>query len=106
MEASSYSKYALKDLHQAIDLLDRKISHCTALETFDSLGTREATLRKLASKRASLVKSAMALTSLGMTSDPKFLPRSFVHPVQNEGGVAVAESSAEAGAVRKPRARK
>lgn len=106
MEANAYSKYALKDLHQAIDLLDRKISHCSALETFDSLGTRETTLRKLESKRASLVKSALALKALGVASDPKFLPRSFIHPVQNEGGVMLAEQCAEPETVRKPRAPK
>lgn len=106
METSAYSKYALKDLYQAIDLLDRKISHCSALEVFDSLGTREATLRKLASRRAALVKSATALTSLGVASDPKFLPRSFIHPVPETGMLMEAEPGAAPGAARKPRGRK
>ena len=104
MEANSYSKYALKDLHQAIDLLDRKISHCRALEPFDSQGERDATLRKLDTKRTALVKSALALTSLGVGSDPKFLPRSFIHPVPPADSVAVEQGPVAA--ARKPRARK
>ena len=106
MEANAYSKYALKDLHQAIDLLDRKINHCMTVELLDSQGRRETMLRKLASKRAALVKSALALTVLGVRSDPKFLPRSFIHPVQKAGGTIAVEQGAESQAVRKPRRRK
>ena len=104
MEANAYSKYALKDLHQAIDLLDRKISHCRGLEPFNSQVDRDATLRKLDTKRAALVKSALALTALGVGSDPKFLPRSFIHPVP-PAEVLAAEQNPVAVA-RKPRARK
>lgn len=84
MQANAYSQYALKDLHQAIDLMDRKIAHCAALESFASQEAREIHLRKLSSKRAALVKSALALSDLGVRCDPKFLPRSFIHLAQDE----------------------
>lgn len=106
METNAHSKYALKDLHQAIDLLDRKISHCRSLEVIDLQGTRETTLHKLATRRAALVKSAQALTALGVASDPKFLPRSFIHPVPNAGQLMAAEQDAQPAAVRKTGRRK
>jgi hypothetical protein len=99
MQANSYSQYALKDLHQAIDLMDRKIMYCNTLETFESVAAREAHLRKLSSKRAALVKSALTLAALGVHCDPKFLPRSFIHLVQEKSnsvptGSAVAPAAA------------
>jgi hypothetical protein len=106
LEANTYSKYALRDLHESIGLLDRKINHCQALEAFDSQEVREATLRKLASKRASLVKAALALTASGVGFDPKFLPRSLVQPVENAGEATALELGAGPGAERKQRARK
>jgi hypothetical protein len=97
MQANAYSQYALKDLHQAIDLMDRKITYCNTLEVFESQEARDAHLRKLSTKRAALVKSAHTLTAMGVRCDPKFLPRSFIHAVQQEesnsvlAGPAVAE---------------
>lgn len=98
MQANAYSQYALKDLHQAIDLMDRKITYCTTLEAFESEAAREAHLRKLSTKRAALVKSALTLAALGVRCDPKFLPRSFIHLVHEESssvlaGPAVAEGA-------------
>lgn len=84
MQANAFSPYALKDLHQAIDLIDRKLAFARAGETFASEEARELHLRRLSSKRAALVKSAHALTALGVQCDPQFLPRSFVHPVEGE----------------------
>lgn len=92
MQANAYSPYALKDLHQAIDLMDRKISYCTTLEAFETEDAREAHLRKLSTKRAALVKSALILTNLGVRCDPRFLPRSFIHVVP-DGAHSVAASS-------------
>ena len=92
MQANAYSPYALKDLHQAIDLIDRKINHCKTAEAFESLEAREVQLRKLSSKRAALVKSADALTALGVRCDPKFVPRSFIHIVEGETSTVVASS--------------
>lgn len=84
MQANAYSSYALKDLHQAIDLIDRKIAHGRTLEVFESQEALDIHLRRLSSKRAALVKSALTLTNLGVRCDPKFLPRSFIHLVQDE----------------------
>ena len=106
MQANAYSTYALRDLHQAIDLMDRKISYCTTLETFDSQEARETSLRKLSTKRAALVKTALALTALGVRCDPKFLPRSFIHLVQDEPSTAAGpalDEGASTAQVSRPR---
>ncbi len=71
------SKYALKDLHQEIDFYDRKIAYCQKYEKFDSEELRAASLKKLVTKRESLVKAALAMSSRGVVCDPKYLPRSF-----------------------------
>lgn len=85
MEANAYSKYALKDLHESISLIDRKIAHCTHLESFDSQESREFALRKLSTKRAALVKTALALSDMGVQFDPRFLPHSLVQRAESEG---------------------
>lgn len=77
MQANAYSKYVLRDLHEAIDLFDRKIDYCQTLEKFDSADEREKAVQKLVVKRGSLVKTALALTALGVESGNSFLPRSF-----------------------------
>lgn len=100
MQANDFSPYALKDLYQAIDLIDRKIAHCTTSETFASQETREADLRKFATKRSSLVRSALALSNLGVRCDPQFLPRSFALPVP-EQAVPEAEAPVAASKSRK-----
>jgi len=92
MQANSFSPYALRDLHQAIDLIDRKISYCNTWETFESQEARQIHLRKLSTKRAALVKSAQALTELGVRCEPQFLARSFIHPVQQESASDAPES--------------
>ncbi|MGA7524874.1 MAG: hypothetical protein WBW84_20660 [Acidobacteriaceae bacterium] len=105
MQANVYSQYALKDLHEAIDLIDRKIHHCRTFEVFDSQEAREGTVLKLSTKRAALVKSAQALTALGVKTDPKFLPRSFIHPVEGEGQPVAAGEAAPAETAPKKRVR-
>jgi hypothetical protein len=97
MQANDFSPYALKDLYQAIDLIDRKIAHYTTTENFASHETREADLRKFSSKRTALVRSALALTSLGVRCDPQFLPRSFV-PAVREEALSLAEAPVAAAA--------
>lgn len=104
MQANSYSPYALKDLHQAIDLMDRKIAWCSSGEIFETQEAREVHLRKLSTKRAALVKSALALKNLGVHCDPKFLPRSLAEALPEEGSSAVADPEIAAGAkATKPR---
>ncbi len=77
MQARPDSKYALKDLHEDIDLFDRKIAYCQAHERFDSEQARASALQKLVTKRETLVKTALAMASRGVECDPKYLPRSF-----------------------------
>ncbi len=77
MQVKPDSTFALKDLHQEIDLYDRKISYCQNFEKFDTESQRESALHKLVLKREALVKTALAMASRGVTCDPKYLPRSF-----------------------------
>jgi hypothetical protein len=77
MQAPSPNPYYLIDVHKEIDLLDRKIAYCQAFEKFDTEVLRASALKKLGTKRSTLVKVAEDLTSKGITCDPKYLPRSF-----------------------------
>ena len=77
MPARSDNKYELKDLHQEIDLFDRKIAYCQNFERFATDEERGATLQKLVTKRAALVKTALEMAARGVECDPKCLPRSF-----------------------------
>ncbi len=77
MQARPDSKYALKDLHEEIDLFDRKIAYCESSEKFDSEQARGSALQKLTTKRESLVKAALAMAGRGVECDAKYLPRSF-----------------------------
>lgn len=77
MQAKPDSKYALQDLHEEIDLFDRKIAHCQNFQKFDSEDDRAAALAKLMTKREALVKTALAMAARGVEVDPKRLPRSF-----------------------------
>lgn len=92
MQANSYSPYALKDMYQTIDLIDRKIASSISWERFESQDAREAQLRKLSTKRAALVKSALALTELGVECDARFLPRSFVQATGEQASTGKASS--------------
>ncbi len=77
MKAIADGKYALRDLHQEIDLLDRKIAHCRSVEKFDCEPERESALQKLIVKRESLVATALGMAGRGIECNPKYLPRSF-----------------------------
>ena len=84
MKTTADSKFALNDLHQEIDFLDRKIAYCQTFEQFESQDEREAALRKLETKRSSLVKNALAMAERGVECDPKHLPRSFKQAADGE----------------------
>ena len=71
------NKYHLKEVHQEIDYLDRKIAYAETLEKFASDAEREAALKKLRLKRDPLVKAAHELADKGVEWDAKDLPRSF-----------------------------
>jgi hypothetical protein len=77
MPARPDNKYELKDLHQEIDLFDRKIAHCQNFEKFVTEEERAIVLKKLVTKRGALVKTALAMAGRGVECDPKYLPRSF-----------------------------
>ncbi len=80
MPLKPVSKYDLKDLHQEIDFFDRKIAYCENYEQFGSEEKRATALRKLTTKRESLVKSALDAVCRGIEFDPKYLPRSLKEP--------------------------
>jgi heme oxygenase len=73
------NKYHLKEVHQEIDYLDRKIAYAQTLEKFDSDAQREAAIKKLRLKRDPLAKAAKDLADKGVEWDAKDLPRSFVN---------------------------
>ncbi len=81
------SKYALQDLYAEIDLFDRKINHSQKYASFDSDQERASAVEKLTTKRATLVKSAAAMTGRGVECDPKYLPRS-LREIANAAKVA------------------
>ena len=85
MQAKPTTKYEMKDLHQEIDLFDRKISYCQNHEKFKSETERGAALQKLENKRGTLVKTALDAAARGIEFDPKFLPRSFRAPTETGG---------------------
>ncbi len=84
MPAKPVGKYELKDLHQEIDLFDRKIAYCKTYETFASEDARAAALQKLVTKRETLVKTAVEAVKNGVECDPKYLPRSFKQQAAGE----------------------
>lgn len=72
------NKYHLKELHQEIDYLDRKIAYAETLEKFASDIDREVAIKKLRLKRDPLAQAAMELADKGVEWEAKDLPRSFV----------------------------
>jgi len=77
MQLHPPNKYRLKDLHHEIDFMDRRIAYCHTYEKFESEHARAGAVRKLLTKRGTLVKEAVDLASKGVEFDPKHLPRSF-----------------------------
>ena len=77
MQLRPTNKYHLNDLHREIDLFDRKIDYCQNHEKFESEPERASALKKLVTKRKSLVKVAVDSVSEGVAYDAKHLPRSF-----------------------------
>lgn len=70
-------KYFLRDLHQEIDLYDRKLDYLDKFVQFASPEEREEAQGKLQSKRAPLEKTALSLAAEGIEYEEKDLPRSF-----------------------------
>ncbi|HZP06930.1 MAG TPA: hypothetical protein VFB43_18660 [Terracidiphilus sp.] len=76
-KVSRRDKYFLRDLHQEIDLYDRKLAYLDKYEQFASPEDREETAKGLLTKRASLKKTAAELVAAGVEYEEKDLPRSF-----------------------------
>lgn len=70
-------KYFLRDLHQEIDLYDRKLAYLEKYEEFASPEDRQLAEKGLRSKRAPLERVALELAASGIEYDEKNLPRSF-----------------------------
>ena len=72
-----HDKYFLKQLHQEIDLYDRKLAHLDNYAEFDSPSERDDAKAKLLTKRAALEKAAKELAAEGVEFNQADLPRSF-----------------------------
>ena len=94
MQLNTHSPYELKDLYQNIDLIDRKIAHSQTWETFASQDALDAHVRKLTTKRAHLIKSALVLTNLGVECDPQYVPRSLSQTARPVADTASGEDAA------------
>lgn len=70
-------KYYLRDLHQEIDLYDRKLAYLGEFVQFASSADRAEAEKALRTKRATLEKAALELASSGVEYAEKDLPRSF-----------------------------
>lgn len=75
--AARRDRYFLRDLHQEIDLYDRKLAYLNQFGEFASDSEREEAGKKLLAKRAPLEKTALALVASGVEYAEKDLPRSF-----------------------------
>jgi hypothetical protein len=69
-------KYSLRDLHQEIGLIDRKISHLQNFESFETEEERATAISKLQNKREDLVKAAEGMADRGVEYDLKDVPAS------------------------------
>jgi hypothetical protein len=70
-------RYFLRDLHQEIDLYDRKLAYLDKFVEFATPADREEAEKELRAKRAQLEKAALELAASGVEYDEKDLPRSF-----------------------------
>jgi len=75
--APRHDKYYLRDLHQEIDLYDRKLAYLEKYVDFASPEDREEAEKGLQAKRAPLEKTALELVASGVEYEVKDLPRSF-----------------------------
>jgi len=95
--AARNDKYYLRDLHQEIDLYDRKLAYMDKYEEFASAEEREEAEKKLLAKRAPLEKTALQLVASGVEYDQKDLPRSFramsVEPNELTKGLTLVKGS-------------
>jgi len=72
-----HDKYFLRELHQEIDLYDRKLAYLDKFVEFASSTDREEAKSRILAKRAPLEKTALQLAASGVEYEEKDLPRSF-----------------------------
>ena len=72
-----HDRYFLRDLHQEIDLYDRKLAYLDKFGEFASPEDRVQAEKGLRTKRAPLEKTARALAASGVEYADEDLPRSF-----------------------------
>jgi hypothetical protein len=70
-------KYFLRDLHQEIDLYDRKLAYLNKYMHFATQAARQEAAKRLLAKRASLEATARELAASGVEYREEELPRSF-----------------------------
>ena len=70
-------KYFLRDIHQEIDLYDRKLAYLKEYVDFATPADREEASKKMLAKRAPLERTARELAASGIEFEDKDLPRSF-----------------------------
>lgn len=70
-------RYSLRDIHQEIDLYDRKLAYLDKFGEFTSSTDREEAKSRLVAKRAPLEKAARELVASGVEYKEEDLPRSF-----------------------------
>ena len=75
--APRHDKYFLRDLHQEIDLYDRKLAYLEEHVAFASPADRVEAEKRLLARRAPLEKTALELVASGVQYEEKDLPRSF-----------------------------
>lgn len=80
-------KYFLRDLHQEIDLFDRKHAYLVNYEEFASPRDRDEAEKRLLAKRSPLEKTARELVASGVEFEDKDLPRSFRTGNPERGGI-------------------
>jgi hypothetical protein len=70
-------RYFLRDIHQEIDLYDRKLAYLENFVEFASTTDRDEAKSKMLAKRAPLERTALELVASGVEYEEKDLPRSF-----------------------------
>jgi hypothetical protein len=76
MATAPTGKYYLRSIHEEIALFDRKLAHLEKYETFASDEERGQAMRKMATKRKSLVTIAQRLVAEGVDFNASELPKS------------------------------
>lgn len=72
-----HDKFFLRDLHQEIDLYDRKLAYLNNYVAFATPADREEAEKKMLAKRAPLERIARELAASGVEYNVQDLPRSF-----------------------------